>query len=259
MNEIVAATKYGGITRDALNAKWTRSCKNDYDGAPITDRTFYRIINDLEELFACEILCSTVSKKYSLRTYDSVSDNRELTLLDILSQKAKASSINQILQMLVSGNDLQDDDMRAARDLAAAVSKLPKQYADDFLKDAAKIPGADMAEEDEYYPNYVCVWNEAVYRRTWQWLSIGFYDNDVYFYVVSEESDPTERSRKAAEAGFGGGIRYKGGYYWYKPKDLALFSIHFDTKPDMAEVAKRTEYLLALLEKVQPNEKNNED
>ena len=163
--------------------------------------------------------------------------------------------MNQILQMLMAGNDVPADDMRAARDLAAAVSRLPQTYSEEFLKRAHYIKGADKAEPDEFYRNYVCVWNDVVYHRTWQWLSIGFYDNEVYFYLVTNEEDSAERSRKAAEAGFGEGVRYRGGYYWHEPIEQTLFSMSFETKPDMDEVIRRAELLIRRLEKVQTSEK----
>lgn len=253
MNEIVKASANGGITRDEMNKKWVNSCKNDYDGEPITERTFYRIKGNLEELFDCKIVCSPASKKYSVNDTDNDCDN--LTLLEILLRKVNRTSVNQILQMLMAGNDVPEDDMRAARDLAAAVSRLPQTYSEEFLKRAHDIKGADKAEPDEFYRNYVCVWNDVVYQRTWQWLSIGFYDNEVYFYLVTNEEDSAERSRKAAEAGFGKGVRYRGGYYWHEPIEQTLFSMSFETKPDMGEVIRRAELLIRRLEKVQASEK----
>lgn len=255
MNEIVEASANGGITRDDMNKKWMKSCKNDYDGEPISDRTFYRIKGNLEELFDCKIVCSPVSKKYSVDVKESDNDCNNLTLLEILLRKVNRTSVNQILQMLMAGNDVPSDDMRAVRDLAAAVSRLPQTYSEEFLKRAHDVKGADKAEPDEFYRNYVCVWNDVVYHRTWQWLSIGFYDNEVYFYLVTNEEDSAERSRKAAEAGFGEGVRYRGGYYWHEPIEQTLFSMSFKTKPDMDEVIRRAELLIRRLEKVQASEK----
>lgn len=255
MNEIVEASANGGITRDDMNKKWVNSCKNDYDGQPITERTFYRIKGNLEELFGCKIVCSPTSKKYSVNINDADNDCNNLTLLEILLRKVNRTSVHQILQMLIAGNDVPEDDMRAVRDLAAAVSRLPQTYSDEFLKRAHNIKGADKAAPDEYYRNYVCVWNDVVYHRTWQWLSIGFYDNEVCFYLVTDEEDSAERSRKAAEAGFGEGVRYRGGYYWHEPIEQTLFSMSFKTKPDMDEVIRRAELLIRRLEKVQTSDK----
>lgn len=259
MNEVICATEARGITREELNKKWVKSCKNDYDGKPIGERTFYRIKENLEELFDCRIVCSPSTKRYYVEIDDFDYDRKNLTLLEILRRKVNQTSVNQILQMLMEGNDVPADDMRAARDLAAAVSRLPQIYSEEFLKRAHDIKSADKNEPDEFYRNYVCVWNDAVYHRTWQWISIGFYDNEVCFYLVTNEEDAAERSRKAAEAGFGEGVRYRGGYYWHEPLEPELFTMPFDTKPDMNEVVRRVELLTARLAKVNPMERKNSD
>ena len=259
MNEIVEASVNGGISRDDLNVKWMKSCKNDYNGKSIKERTFYRIIDNLEELFGCNIICSPVTRKYSVKIDDSDYDDNQLTLLEILLRKANRTSLNQVLQMLMSGNDIPENDMRAARDLAAAISRLPQIYSEEFRNIGNAINGADKIEPDEYYRNYVCVWNDSEYHRTRLWLSIGFYDHEVCFYAVTNETVAAERSRKAAEAGFGKGIRYRGGYYWHEPLEPELFSMAFDTMPDMKEVIRRTELLLSRLEKVRVLEKTLTD
>ena len=259
MNEVIDSTPNGGITRQALSDKWEDSCKNDRPGSPIPERTFYRIREDITELFGCELICNPITKKYTVQLDQESLQDRESPLLKILMHNAGTASIYEILQMLVAGNEVPANDMRAARDLSVAVSRLPQKYAESFLNVASDIEGADCAEDDEYYSNYVCVWNEAVYRRTSQWLSIGFYGNEVCFYVVTHESDPAERERKAKEAKVGEGIRYRGGYYWHEPVDKELFTMSFETNPDMAKVKKRVEMLLRCLANVQPNAKNFAD
>lgn len=257
MNEILQATPHGGISRQELSKKWSNSCKNNKPGEPLPERTFYRIMDGIKELFGCEVVCNPITKKYAIQLSDEDYMDDEVSLLEILTKKASKASINEILQMLLAGNEIPLDDMRAARDLSIAISSLPQQYAEDFLQEASNIEGADKFAKDEYYPNnYVCVWNDAVYHRTWQWLSIGFYDDEVYFYVVTNETDSEERDRKAKEISFGEGVRYRGGYYWHKPEDPDLFSIKFGTKPDMEAIRKRAELLLARLKKVQTNHIN---
>lgn len=256
MNEILDSTPNGGITRQTLSDKWEDSCKNDKPGSPIPERTFYRIRDGIKELFGCELICNPTTKKYVVKLDDESLQDSETPLLKILMHNAGNASINELLQMLVAGNDIPANDMRAARDLSVAVSRLPQKYAESFLRETADIEGADRAEEDEYYSNYICVWNDTVYRRTSQWLSIGFYGDEVCFYVVTHESDPTERERKAKEAMVDEGICYRGGYYWHEPKDKELFTMSFETKPDMMKVRKRVEILLKHLAKVHPNAKS---
>ena len=255
MNEILAASPVG-ITRSEISDKWANSIKNDQNETEISERTFHRIKNDLMELFECEIICNPTTKRYSAQIPDDFGSDEQLTLLGILLMKEKKSrkdtTINEILQMLTVGNDIPNDDMRAARDLSSALSRLPQLYSSQFLELANRggINGANQSEKDEYYCNYVCVWNDKDFKNTRLWLSIGFYENEVDFYVVTDEDNPEERQRNAFDIGLKDGVRYRGGYYWHKPSDNNLFSLSFDNKPNMEEVRKRAEILLSRIKKI---------
>ena len=263
MNEILAASPVG-ITRSEISDKWADSIKNDQKETEISERTFHRIKNDLMELFECEIICNPTTKRYSAQIPDDFGSDEQLTLLGILLMKEKKSrkdtTINEILQMLTVGNDIPNDDMRAARDLSSALSRLPQQYASQFFELANRggISGANQSEKDEYYCNYVCVWNDKDFKNTRLWLSIGFYENEVDFYVVTDEDNPEERQRNAFDIGLKDGVRYRGGYYWHKPSDNNLFSLSFDNKPNMEEVRKRAEILLSRIKKLTPRGKKIE-
>lgn len=263
MNEILAASSFG-ITRNEISDKWANSIKNDQNETEISERTFHRIKNDLMELFECEIICNPTTKRYSAQIPDDFGSDEQLTLLGILLMKEKKSrkdtTINEILQMLTVGNDIPNDDMRAARDLSSALSRLPQLYSSQFLELANRggINGANQSEKDEYYCNYVCVWNDKDFKNTRLWLSVGFYEDEIYFYVVTDEKNATERQRKAIEVDLDEGIRYRGGYYWHKPSDKNLFSLSFDNKPNMEEVRKRAEILLSRIEKLANRDKTIE-
>lgn len=263
MNEILAASPVG-ITRSEISDKWADSIKNDQKETEISERTFHRIKNDLMELFECEIICNPTTKRYSAQIPDDFGSDEQLTLLGILLMKEKKSrkdtTINEILQMLTVGNDIPNDDMRAARDLSSALSRLPQLYSSQFLEIAGHggIKGADRVEKDEYYCNYICVWNDTDFKNTRLWLSIGFYENEVDFYVVTDEDNPEERQRNAFDIGLKDGVRYRGGNYWHKPSDNNLFSLSFDNKPNMEEVRKRAEILLSRIKKLTPRGKKIE-
>ena len=263
MNEILAASPVG-ITRSEISDKWADSIKNDQKETEISERTFHRIKNNLMELFECEIICNPTTKRYSAQIPDDFGSDEQLTLLDILLMKEKKSrkdtTINEILQMLTVGNDIPNDDMRAARDLSSALSRLPQLYSSQFLELANRggISGANQSEKDEYYCNYVCVWNDKDFKNTRLWLSIGFYENEVDFYVVTDEDNPEERPRNACDMGGKEGVRDRGGGYWHKPSDNNLFSLSFDNKPNMEEVRKRAEILLSRIKKLTPRGKKIE-
>lgn len=263
MNEILAASSFG-ITRNEISDKWANSIKNDQNETEISERTFHRIKNDLMELFECEIICNPTTKRYSAQIPDDFGSDEQLTLLGILLMKEKKSrkdtTINEILQMLTVGNDIPNDDMRAARDLSSVLSRLPQLYSSQFLEIAGHggIKGADRVEKDEYYCNYVCVWNDKDFKNTRLWLSIGFYENEVDFYVVTDEDNPEERQRNAFDIGLKDGVRYRGGYYWHEPSEKSLFSMAFDGKPDIEDVKKRVELLLSRIEKLANRDKTIE-
>lgn len=263
MNEILAASSFG-ITRNEISDKWANSIKNDQNETEISERTFHRIKNDLMELFECEIICNPTTKRYSAQIPDDFGSDEQLTLLGILLMKEKKSrkdtTINEILQMLTVGNDIPNDDMRAARDLSSALSRLPQQYASQFFEVANRkeIKGVDESEPDEYYANYVCVWNDKNFKDTRMWLSVGFYEDEIYFYVVTDEKNAAERQRKAIEVDLDEGIRYRVGYYWHEPSEKSLFSMAFDGKPDIEDVKKRVELLLSRIEKLANRDKTIE-
>ena len=263
MNEILAASSFG-ITRNEISDKWANSIKNDQNETEISERTFHRIKNDLMELFECEIICNPTTKRYSVQIPDDFGSDEQLTLLGILLMKEKKSrkdtTINEILQMLTVGNDIHNDDMRAARDLSSALSRLPQLYSSQFLEIAGHggIKGADRVEKDEYYCNYICVWNDTDFKDTRMWLSVGFYEDEIYFYVVTDEKNAAERQRKAIEVDLDEGIRYRGGYYWHEPSEKSLFSMAFDGKPDIEDVKKRVELLLSRIEKLANRDKTIE-
>ena len=263
MNEILAASPVG-ITRSEISDKWADSIKNDQKETEISERTFHRIKKDLMELFECEIICNPTTKRYSAQIPDDFGSDEQLTLLGILLMKEKKSrkdtTINEILQMLTVGNDIPNDDMRAARDLSSVLSRLPQLYSSQFLEIAGHggIKGADRVEKDEYYCNYICVWNDTDFKNTRLWLSIGFYEDEIDFYVVTDEDNPEERQRNAFDIGLKAGVRYRGGYYWHKPSDNNLFSLSFDNKPNMEEVRKRAEILLSRIKKLTPRGKKIE-
>ena len=148
----------------------------------------------------------------------------------------------------------------AARDLSSVLSRLPQLYSSQFLEIAGHggIKGADRVEKDEYYCNYVCVWNDKDFKNTRLWLSIGFYENEVDFYVVTDEDNPEERQRNAFDIGLKDGVRYRGGYYWHEPSEKSLFSMAFDGKPDIEDVKKRAELLLSRIEKLANRDKTIE-
>lgn len=64
----------GGITLAQLQDAWDRSSVND-NGEALTERTFHRHRNDIEEIFGIEIKCRKSSNSYYIANKDEVADN----------------------------------------------------------------------------------------------------------------------------------------------------------------------------------------
>lgn len=257
-NKIIEASRYGGISRDELIDKWEQSCHNDYDGDKkrLKERTFYRVIDEIESLFNCEV--SGRDGKY--KVVEDYRDSSEpiTTILDFLLKRGTQDEMMKLVGMLFGANS----GVTTIRALKEMLDGKEAEYAQQFISigNSRGIKGADNIKKDAVYTrNYVCVWDEATYQRTDQWLSIGFYLNDVYFYVVTDEEDYERREHKAKQIGLGQGRYYRDENYWHEFVDRSLFQLSFDNAPDMEAIISHTEKLLAMLSKVEVEEKRNRE
>lgn len=139
------------------------------------------------------------------------------------------------------------------KNLIDAYQDLPNAYARRLIEAVyhAKIKGANKAQEEDGYPYYAAIWNDDIYQKTRQWLSVGFSGNTVYFYIVSNQLDSESRDSRASQASFGNPSYYaRQGYYWYKPCDISTHTISFENKPDMNIIIQRIEDILGNMSKV---------
>lgn len=251
MNEInMASTR--GITREELSKKWANSAMNDYKEETIPERTFYRIRNILQSVFEVDIICE---KGAELR-YRISSDYLEpgsSSLLSLLLNKKESEKIRKpsyildLLNMIMTGKEIPSDDLQAMKSIAGKLNRIPYDYGQQLMASvkSGEILCADSSEWDAYYMRYVCVWNEAAYIRTGLWLSIGFSDNSVMFYIVTNVQNTEYREKIATILQLDNGERYRGGYWWYEPTDKSIFKLDFQTFPDMEEVKRRVGILIS--------------
>lgn len=251
MNEInMASTR--GITREELSEKWENSAMNDYEEKSISERTFYRIRRLLESVFDVDIECEKGTELRYRISADYLEPGNSSLLSLLLNKKesekrSKPSYMLDILNMIMSGKEIPSDDLQAMKSIAGKLNRIPYDYGMRLMASvkSGEFFCADSCEWDEYYLRYVCVWNEADYVRTGFWLSIGFSDNSVMFYIVTSVQDPEYREKNATMLQVESGKKYRGGYWWYEPADKSLFKLDFQTFPDMREVKRRVEMLIA--------------
>lgn len=251
MNEIIQASTRG-ITREELSKKWANSTSNDWTDKEIPERTFYRIRNMLQSVFDVDIECiKGAEPRY--RVSSEYLEPGSSNLLSLLlnkkesENKSKPSYILDILNLIMTGREIPDEDATAVKAIAEKLNRVPFDSGKQLITsvEAGEIQGADCAEWDEYYRGYVCLWNEADYKRSDLWVSIGIYDERVLFYIVTATQDSAYHATVSELLDVDNGEMYRGDYWWYEPKDKSLFQLDFQTFPDMKEVKRRAELLIA--------------
>ena len=251
MNEINQASTRG-ITREELSEKWANSAMNDLKEEEIPERTFYRIRKMLQSVFEVDIECiKGAEPRYRVSSeYLEPGSNNLLSLLlnkKETEKKTKPSYMLEILNMLMTGREIPDEDATAVKAIAEKLNRVPFDCGKKLIAsvETGEIRGADCVDWDEDYRGYVCIWNDADYKRTDLWLSIGFYDDRVLFYVVTGVQDTEYRDKVSGLLEVDNGEMYRRDYWWYEPKDKSLFQLDFQTFPDMNEVKRRAELLIA--------------
>lgn len=255
-----------GISIKKLSEKWANSSMNDEKDPEITIRTFHRIRRAVESAFNIEIECiKGAEPRYRVSSkYLEPGDNNLLNILLNNATKDKdneqSKSAREILGLVMSGSDIPEDDMEAIKGILTKLNRVAYETGLELIASVreGKIQGADCSEWDEDYRSYVCIWNEEDYHRTDLWLSIGIRQQKVYFYVVTSVQDPEYREKVAELLQLDNGEKYRSDYWWYEPADKSLFQLDFNTFPDMNEVKRRVEMLIAkiatLPEKIQKPE-----
>lgn len=252
MNEFIQASTRG-ITRKELSEKWANSASNDWKDEEIPERTFYRIRNMLQSVFDVDIECiKGVEPRYRVSAQSMEPGCNNVLNLMLNKKKepdenSKPSYMLDILSLIIAGKEIPIEDAKAVKAIATKLNRLPFDYGNQMIASvkADEIQGADRVQWDEDYNGYVCIWNYADYKRTDLWVSIGFYDDRVLFYVVTGVQDPTYRENVSHLLEVDNGEMYRSDYWWYEPKDKSLFQLDFQTFPDMDEVKRRVEQLIA--------------
>lgn len=251
LNEFVNASSRG-ISMYEMSRKWANSSMNDDKEPNIPERTFHRLRRAVESSFGVTVECiKGAEPRYRLSNKDLEPGSN--SLLGLILNKAnatvdnKSKSVLEILSLIMSGSDIPSDDMAAVKGIMYKLKRIPYEYGTKLINtvETGEVRGADCVDWDEDYRGYVCIWNDADYKRTDLWLSIGFYDNRVLFYTVTSVQDSEYRDKVANLLEVDNGEMYRSDYWWYEPKDKTLFQLDFQTFPDMNEVKRRAELLIS--------------
>ena len=255
MKEILDAYPWG-ITLDNLKSKWKYSYLNEEPDRELNERTFLRIRRTLENVFGITIVCDRMDGgTYNLSSEDAVPG--ESSLLSLINrkkenQKERDSSLKDILSLLLDRGPIPEKETAILGEIYSNIKKIPLEVQEEFRKlvQNNKIKGADSEEADRFYkPDYLDVWNVERYQQNGLWLSLGFLENEIRFYVVTKDQGSEIIERIAAELNLDEGIQYRGRWWWFEPRDKDLFRLKYEIRPKMTEIVSRTEKLLEIISK----------
>lgn len=259
MKEIMDAYPWG-IALDTLQSKWKRSYLNEEPDRELNERTFLRIRRTLENVFGITIECDRMDGgRYNLSSDDV--EPGESSLLSLINRKNENkkeengklnSSLKDILSLLLDRGPIPEKETAILGEIYSNIKKIPLEVQEEFRKlvQNNKIKGADSEEPDRYYkPDYLDVWNEDRYQKNGLWLSLGFLENEIRFYIVTYDREEEIIEKISSELDLDEGIRYRGGWWWFEPRDKDLFCLKYEIRPEMTEIISRTEKLLEMIAK----------
>ena len=142
-------------------------------------------------------------------------------------------------------NTLTGKEVAEMRAIKEAYEQLPKAYAYEFmdiLKEKFNIyensdsNNSIKIEIDHYYPGYINIWNTSMkdYSDISRWFSVGFYHDEVRFYLVTNNLDQDKVKEYAHTVEFSFSSS-SGGWSWYK-SDTLYSSIKYSDDGEKTEV-----------------------
>lgn len=123
--------------------------------------------------------------------------------------------------------------------IKCAYDQLPQAYAHHFKTIVGESGDSYLnskeikVEINECYPNYVDLWrieDDNGNDMSWRWLSVGFYYDSVWFYLVANRRSH-EEIRRYAQLGDFTETSSSGGWTWHKSNTLP-HSMNFSEKHD---------------------------
>lgn len=144
---------------------------------------------------------------------------------------------NQIMdnaRILANESEISDKNFEIYKAIVSAFNKLPNAYAERllvFLKAISTEMNIENPELEEDYPNYVSVWTKKIYSdERGFWLSIGFDNNYVYFYIVSYNDIPNSTKLQLLLSSSSKDKK------WYRFQEDSDFKIKFSNRPDYTKI-----------------------
>lgn len=253
MNELINSSPRG-LTREELNRKWAVSHLNDKGEETINERTFYRLRNDLQEIFEINIDCSTDgNKRYSVdQTEYSVFLGMLCRLVTDNSQHT--IGIKDLLTQVMKNIDISDEEREMIDKMAFRLNRVGFECGEQLIASSrnGEIKGADHAQWANI-KYHLFIWHDETYLHTKSTIGVALFPHkgknrgEIRLYVVNETQDATEHARMIESLELLPGEKREDDYWWFAPKDESLYLIPYTTYPDIPALRTKIETLLSRL------------
>lgn len=220
----------------------------------LSERTFYRLRNELEDLFGVEIHI-----KSSLNNSYVVSQTEYSVFLGLFSRlitenSGYSLSLHDVMLHVMKGMEITVEEKQTIEEIAFKLNRLAYETLHDLIDEVndGKIAGADRAQwADIKY--HICIWLEATFERIASWVGVGIDKKGedgygiVRFYIVNETDDQEFHDRLMKELALLPPEQLDGNFRWFAPCDEKLRSMRYSSHPDMAQIKVVVEKLCARL------------
>lgn len=254
MNELINAQSHG-ISREELSRKWQYSKFNDSHEDGISERTFFRLRKDLQEIFEVDIVCSKDgNKRYSVAQTE-YSIFLGMLCRMVTDNSSRTTSIQDLMLQVLQGMDITPEEKGMINDIAFRINKSSFETGELLIQAALnkEIKGADNAQWSSYEKYRVCIWLNETYKRIFTWVGVVFSPREngnegvVRIFVVNETQDKGLHSRLIKELDLENGEIGNGDYWWFAPCDKNLHQMSYVTGPNFSAIKERVEFLLSKL------------
>ena len=255
MNELVQAGS-DGIGYKELNRRWSKATVND-KGDGISERTFYRLIGDLQSLFDVDIeIKGRLDNRYVVR-HDERSVFLGMFSRLVTENSAFSPTLQELMLHVMNGMEITTEEKNAIEAIAFKLNRLAYETLHDLIDEVndGKIAGADSAQwADIKY--HICIWLEETFQRIFSWVgvSIDKKGEDGYgivrFYIVNETDDREFHDRLMKELDLLPPELLDGNFRWFAPRDEELRSMRYSSRPDMEKIRTVIEKMCAMINSV---------
>lgn len=253
MKELIESSPKG-LTREELNRKWSVSTFNEKGEETINERTFYRLRDDLQEIFQIDILCSKDGNKRYYIEHTEYSDFIGMFCRLVTDNSKNSIAIKDLMLNVMNGMAVTDEERDMIDGMAFRLNRVGYECGEQLIAAArnGEIKGADHAQWANM-KYHLFIWLDETYLRTKSTIGVGIYPRkgknrgEIRLYVVNETQDQDQYARMMETLDLYPGEKREEGYWWFAPKDDSLHLLSYTTYPDVSTLRSNIEILLSRL------------